>query len=63
MPFIALKGRIPVNVEGIVNVGDFIIAGNNGKAKAINTINTFDEQNLLIGICLKINNNKVEVKI
>jgi hypothetical protein len=29
---VALKGRIPVKVDGVINKGDRLVAGNNGSA-------------------------------
>jgi hypothetical protein len=64
MPFIALKGRVPVNVKSAVKRGDYIIADDNGVGIGVSEITTTIEQNLLIGVCLNIiNDNTVEVKI
>ena len=62
-PFVCLKGRIPVKVKGNTNKGDFILADDNGKAISVNSINTIEEQNRLIGIALESGNDVIEVKV
>ena len=34
-PFIALKGRIPCKINGTAQKGDYIVADDNGKCKAV----------------------------
>ena len=62
-PFIALKGRIPVLINGFAKKGQWIIADKDGKGKAVDYgtpgINSFD----IIGIALENGKNEVEVKI
>ena len=62
-PFIALKGRIPVKINGSAKKGQWIIADKDGKGRAVDYgtpgINTFD----IIGIALENGENEVEVKI
>ena len=62
-PFIALKGRIPVLINGSAKKGQWIIADKDGKGRAVDYgapgINTFD----IIGIALENGENEVEVKV
>jgi hypothetical protein len=62
-PFIALKGRIPVKINGSAKKGQWIIADKDGKGRAVDYgtpgINRFD----IIGIALENGENEVEVKI
>ena len=63
-PFVALKGRIPVHVNGDVKKGQWVIADRDGKGKGVDYgtpgINTFD----IIGIALSDSKDgEVEVKV
>jgi hypothetical protein len=62
-PFVALKGRIPVKINGSAKKGQWIIADKDGKGRAVDYgtpgINSFD----IIGIALENGENEVEVKI
>jgi hypothetical protein len=63
-PFIALKGRIPVLINGSAKKGQWIIADKDGRGRAVDYgtpgINTFD----IIGIAIgDSNGGEVEVKI
>jgi hypothetical protein len=63
-PFVALKGRIPVLINGSAKKGQWIIADKDGKGRAVDYgtpgINTFD----IIGIAIgDSNGGEVEVKI
>ena len=63
-PFIALKGRIPVHVNGDVRKGQWVVADKDGKGKGVDYgtpgINSFD----IIGIALSDSENgEVEVKV
>lgn len=62
-PFVALKGRIPVLINGAAKKGQWIIADKDGKGRAINYgtpgINSFD----IIGIAITDGENEVEVKV
>jgi hypothetical protein len=62
-PFVALKGRIPVKINGSAKKGQWIIADRDGKGRAVDYgtpgINSFD----IIGIALENGENEVEVKI
>ena len=63
-PFIALKGRIPVHVNGDVKKGQWVVADRDGKGKGVDYgtpgINTFD----IIGIALSDSKDgEVEVKV
>ena len=63
-PFVALKGRIPVKVNGDVKKGQWVVADRDGKGRGVDYgtpgINTFD----IIGIALgNSENGEVEVKI
>ena len=62
-PFIALKGRVNVSINGEAKKGDYIIADNNGKGKAIDNISTFEEHNNIIGVALEDGSNTIEVKV
>ena len=62
-PFIALKGRIPVLINGFAKKRQWIIADKDGKGRAVDYgtsgINSFD----IIGIALENGENEVEVKV
>ena len=63
-PFIALKGRIPVKVNGEVKKGQWVVADRDGKGKGVDYgtqgINNHD----IIGIALgNAENGEVEVKV
>jgi hypothetical protein len=63
-PFVALKGRIPVLINGSAKKGQWIIADKDGRGRAVDYgtsgINTFD----IIGIAIgDSNGGEVEVKI
>ena len=52
--YIALKGRVPVNVIGTVKKGDRLVAANNGVAQSLNKVIPAD---LVFAIALEDNNN------
>jgi hypothetical protein len=52
--YIALKGRVPVNVIGTVNKGDRLVASNNGVAQSLNKVIPSD---LVFAIALENNND------
>ena len=63
-PFVALKGRIPVLINGDATKGQWIIADRDGKGRAVDYgtagINSFD----IIGIAISDSENgEVEVKV
>jgi hypothetical protein len=62
-PFVALKGRVPVNINGSAKKGDYIIADDDGKGIAIPEVWSLSEQNRLIGIALEDGHDTIEVKI
>ena len=61
-PFICLKGRIPVNINGSAKKGDYIVADDNGKAKAVQHKINIDTMEF-IGIALEDGEDVVEVKV
>jgi len=60
-PYICLKGRIPVKINGTAKKGDYIIADDKGKGKSVG-IQPQDMYNL-IGISLEDGENIIEVKV
>ena len=60
-PFIALKGRVPVLIHGSATKGQYILAGENGKGYAVDTIDK--EHTKIIGVALEDGIDEVEVKI
>ena len=62
-PFVALKGRIPVLINGSAKKGQWIIADKDGKGRAVDYgtpgINSFD----IIGIAISNGTDEVEVKV
>jgi len=64
-PFIALKGRIPVLINGTAKKGQWIIADKDGRGKAVDygtkDINTFEIIGVAVGDC--DGNGEVEVKV
>jgi hypothetical protein len=62
-PFVALKGRIPVKINGSAKKGQWIIADKDGKGRAVDYgtpgINTYD----IIGVAISDGTDVVEVKI
>jgi hypothetical protein len=63
MPFIALKGRVPVKIDGSAKKGQLIIAHGNGLGKAVDDVYSFKESRDIIGTCLEDGTNEVEVKV
>ena len=61
-PFVALKGRIPVKINGSARKGDYIVCDDNGKAKAVGPDHHIDILNL-VGIALEDGEDVVEVKV
>ena len=65
-PFIALKGRVPVLIEGTAKKGDYIIAHDSGKGRPVrglhSALDPFRRDNF-IGIALSDGDGVVEVKI
>jgi hypothetical protein len=62
-PFVALKGRVPVKITGQANKGDYILADADGKGIAVSSLETFEQQQRLIGIALETGRGSIEVKI
>jgi hypothetical protein len=62
-PFIALKGRVPVLIEGIAKKGDYIIAHKDGKGRAVYAMRSLSRRDRFIGIALSDGDGVVEVKI
>jgi len=60
-PYVCLKGRVPVKINGTAIKGDYIITDDNGKAKSSKV--KPDDLSLLIGIALEDGTDEVEVKI
>ena len=61
-PFVALKGRIPVKINGSAQKGDYIITDTDGKGVAVSVSHYIDTLNL-IGIALEDGTDIVEVKV
>lgn len=62
-PYVALSGRIPVLINGSAKKGDYIIADDNGRGKAV-PIGLADQNSMLvIGIALEDGEGEVEVKV
>ena len=59
--YVALKGRVPCNINGSAKKGDIIIADDNGCGRAVSCITSFLEQK--IGIALEDGTGTIEVKI
>ena len=59
--YVALKGRVPCNINGSAKKGDIIIADDNGCGRAVSCITSFSEQK--IGIALEDGTGTIEVKI
>ena len=65
-PFIALKGRIPCKINGTAQKGDYIVADDNGKCKALPADTTAAmRMNFLnfVGVALEDGEGLVEVKV
>jgi len=63
-PYICLKGRIPVKINGTVKKGDYIITDDAGRGKSIGKQPNVNVMHDLIGIALSNSNSEfVEVKI
>ena len=61
-PLIALKGRVPVKINGIAKKGDYVITDDIGKAKAVDSMHHTDVRNL-VGIALEDGEGEIEVKV
>ena len=61
-PFVALKGRVPVKINGQASKGDYILADADGKGIAVSTLEK-SEQQRLIGVSLETGRSTIEVKI
>jgi len=61
-PVIALKGRVPVKINGIAKKGDFVITDDIGKARAVDSMHHTDVRNL-VGIALEDGEGEIEVKV
>ena len=61
-PAVALKGRIPVKINGIAKKGDFVITDDIGKARAVDSMHHTDVRNL-VGIALEDGEGEIEVKV
>ena len=62
-PFVALKGRVPVMINGSAKKGQYIIADQDGKGRAVDELSTIAEYTLLIGTALEDGTDVVEVKV
>ena len=63
-PFIALKGRIPCKINGTAQKGDYIVADDNGKCKAIPAERASEIHFLhYVGVALEDGEGIVEVKV
>ena len=63
MILVALKGRVPCKINGNAKKGQYIVADNDGKGKAIEKM-TFEDSLLLLGVALSDSiDGWVEVKI
>ena len=64
-PYVALKGRIPVLINGTAKKGQWIIADRDGRGRAVDYgtagINTLEVIGIAIGNCNE--NGEVEVKV
>jgi hypothetical protein len=61
-PVIALKGRVPVKINGIAKKGDYVITDDIGKARAVDSMHHTDVRNL-VGIALEDGEGEIEVKV
>ena len=61
-PFVALKGRVPVKINGSAKKGDYIVADDNGRAKAVPHKINIDMMEY-IGIALEDGEDVIEVKV
>ena len=61
-PFVALKGRVPCKINGTAKKGDYIIADDNGRARAVSEMHHIDTLNY-IGIALEDGEDVIEVKV
>lgn len=61
-PLIALKGRVPVKINGIAKKGNYVITDDIGKAKAVDSMHHTDVRNL-VGIALEDGEGEIEVKV
>jgi len=64
-PFVALKGRVPCLINGTAKKGQYIIANQDGKGRAVDTLSTIEEYTLLIGTAISDCDGEgtVEVKV
>jgi len=64
-PFVALKGRVPCLINGTAKKGQYIIADQDGKGRAVDTLSTIEEYTLLIGTAISDCDGEgtVEVKV
>jgi len=62
-PFIALKGRVPVLIEGTAKKGNYIIAHQDGKGRSVSELHSLDRRDRFIGVALSDGDGVVEVKI
>jgi hypothetical protein len=62
-PYICLKGRIPVKINGTAKKGDYIIADDKGKARSIGKQPNINIMHDLIGIALEDGEKIIEVKV
>ena len=60
-PYVCLKGRIPVKINGEAKKGDYIVADDNGKGKSIGK--QWPDMHNLIGISLEDGVDIIEVKV
>lgn len=59
---IALKGLVEVKINGDAKLGQYIIADKNGRGIAVDNL-TFDTSLLKLGVVVKIDKNKVFIKV
>jgi hypothetical protein len=61
-PFVALKGRIPVKINGSAKKGQWIVADKDGKGRAVDYGSDVNKHEI-IGVALSNGEGEVEVKI
>jgi len=62
-PFVALKGRVPVKINGSAKKGQYIIADQDGAGCAVDELSTISEYTRLIGVAIEDGESVVEVKV
>ena len=62
-PFVALKGRVPVKINGSAKKGDYIVADKEGKGVAVAFSDIDRDNHQIIGVSLQDGSELIEVKI